>query len=206
MSTRRGLTIGAIVATALLMLFATVSTAAGATRFGSKLTNDVQPSNGQPPHSCIDPADPPFPTCTWVMGEAYQRANGGHKAPRNGTIDKVRVIACEPGSFRLQLAKLKPALERAKIVRNGPQVQYQGDPDGCDDEVYKVSVVNVPNFHINKGEVIAIKTKRTGALRCSSGGDNIFEFYSPPLPVGGNFRDATGTDGCWLLVELQYTN
>jgi hypothetical protein len=202
----RGLTIATIVAMTMLLVLGTIGTAAAATRFGSKLANDVQPSNGSPPHSCIDPEDPPFPACTWVMGEAYGRPNGGHKAPRDGTIDKVRVIACEPGSFWAGRARLKPAVDKAKQLSRGPKVNFQGDPDGCDDETYSVNVVNVPNFHIEKGDVISIKTKTTGSLRCSSGGDNIYEFYSPALAVGGNFRTATDTDGCWLLVEYQYTN
>ena len=49
MTRYRGLAVVASVAITLLLLLATVGTAAGATRFGSKLTNDVQPSNGSPP-------------------------------------------------------------------------------------------------------------------------------------------------------------
>ena len=40
------------------------------------------------------------------------------------------------------------------MLRGGPTVSFQGDPDEClDDDVFTVNVVNVPNFHINKGEV-----------------------------------------------------
>jgi hypothetical protein len=171
-------------------------------RFGSLLTTDTQPSNATPAHWCNDPEPEPHPVCSWVMQEAYGRPDGGHKAPKNGVIGKVRVIACEPGSFRIQLAKSKPAQGTAKVLRNGPNVSFPGDPDGCDDEIYTIDIIDV-TFDIKKGEQIAIRTNRTGALRCSSGGDNTL-LFDPPLAPGNSQQAATEDDGCWMLVEFQY--
>ena len=191
-----------IVAAAVMLVTPTILSAQGPLRFGSLLTTDTQPSNATPAHWCNDPEGPPYPTCTWVMQEAYGRPDGGHKAPKAGTIGRVRVIACEPGSFKIQLARSKPADDTARVVRDGPKVSYPGDPDGCDDEVYTINTINV-SFDVLKGEQIAIRTKRTGALRCSSGGSNTL-LFDPPLVPGGSTTEATETDGCWMLVEFQY--
>ena len=191
-----------VLAAAALLVTPAMTSSAGPVRFGSKLTTNNQPSNASPAHWCDDPDPAPHPTCTWVMMEAYGRPDGGHKAPKDGTIRKVRVIACQPGSFRIQLARSKPAEDKARVLRNGPIINYPGDPDGCDNEFYTINKINV-NFHVNKGEQIAIRTKRTGTLRCSSGGDNIL-LFDPPLAPGDNLRTATEGDGCFMLVEFQY--
>jgi hypothetical protein len=198
--------VGVVIASTLLLLLGTVSTAAGATRFGAKLDGTRQPSNAESGWWCDDNDEAlPNPTCTWVSTEAFGRPNGGFKAPRDGTIDKVRVVSCFPDSFRIQIARAKPADEKARVLRNGPTVSFQGDPDECqDDDIFKVSVVNVPNFHINKGEVIAFKDKETGALYCSGGG-TVLTFH-PPLVAGGSFQTSDESESCFLLVEYQYTN
>ena len=192
----------ALIITAAVLLLTPSAMSAAPVRFGSLLTTDTQPSNATPAHWCNDPEPEPHPNCTWVMMEAYGRPDGGHKAPKDGTIGKVRVIACEPGNFRIQLAKSKPAFDQARVVRNGPYVSFPGDPDGCDDDIYTINVINV-DFQVFKGEQIAIRTKRTGALRCSSGGDNTL-LFDPPLAAGGPLTTAPEGDGCWMLVEFQY--
>jgi hypothetical protein len=133
------------------------------------------------------------------MNEAYGRPNGGHKSPKDGTIIKIRLIAGAPGSFRLQIVRAHetPGGFVAKAVRNGPRIEYQGQPDP--NEPYKVEVFNV-NVHVNKGDRLAIKAKKTSTLRCSSGGPNTLQF-APPLVVGEGFKDEFDTDGCWMLIE-----
>ena len=202
MTRHRGLTVATFVATALL--FATVSTAAGATRFGAKLQGDQQPANAESGKWCDNDEELPNPTCTWVSLEALDRPNGGFKAPRAGTIDKVRVVSCIPGSFKIQIAKAKPAEERARVLRSGPKVTFPGTQEQCDEFDYPVQVRNVPNFHINKNELIAFKAKKTGALYCSGGGTVLT--FDPPLQAGGGFRTATEDESCFMLVEYQYTN
>ena len=93
----------ASIAAVSLALAQVLSVSAAPVRFGAKLTTDTQP---QPALWCDEPnEDPPHPTCTWVMNEAYGRPSGGHKAPKAGTIGKVRLMSCEPGSLKVQVAR-----------------------------------------------------------------------------------------------------
>jgi hypothetical protein len=177
-------------------VFAASSAAANATFFfGSKLDSTVQPSNAESAHPCGHPAR----ACTWVMNQAYGRPNGGHKSPHPGTITKIRLIAGDAGSFRLQIVRARETDTgfEAKVVRNGPKISYLGQPDP--NEPYKVEVFRV-HVPVSKGDRLAIKAKKTSTLRCSSGGPNTL-LFDPPLVVGTGFHDNFDEDGCWMLIE-----
>ena len=163
--------------------------------FGSKPTSQMQPSNSLPAHKCNQAADP----CTWVMLEGYTLGNGvgSPKAPKDGTIHQLKLIAGGPGHFRFELAKVHPNLQEAKIVRKGPRIRYQGQHGGG--STFDVETFNV-NVPVDRGEYIAIKARKTSALRCSSGGANTLQFV-PPLGVGGSFKTASSDDGCWMLIQ-----
>lgn len=186
-----------IIVLAAIALVALPAQGMAATKFGAKLTPDVQPSNASEPHSCIPDEDVPSTTCTRVLMDAYGRPDQP-MAPKSGKIKRLRLIAGAPGSFRLQIVKANPMNEQAKLVRNGPQINYlgQADPDA---ETYTVESFKV-NVAVKKGEYLAIKSKSTSTLRCSSGGPNQLIFL-PPLAMGNPFAPATDTDGCWLLLE-----
>lgn len=193
--TRRIALVLALAATALMVV-----PAAGmaASKFGAKLNSTIQPSNSLPAQKCVfgQPAEP----CTRVSMDAYNNA-GHEQAPKDGVIDKVKLIAGGPGNFRLQLAKAKPNQDKAKIVEQGPKLHYQGqDPQW--DEPYEVESFNV-NVPVKEGEYLAIKSRKTSMLRCSSGGPNQF-LFQPALSVGGPFQTLDYTDGCWLLLEAVY--
>jgi hypothetical protein len=194
--------LGLTMAVVLVLTQALTATAAPL-RFGARLTTDTQP---QPALWCDEPNDTaPHADCTWIMNVAHQR-NGGHKAPRAGTIGRVRLMSCEPGSFRVQVARQVPGTSRYRVVKNGPLVRYQGDRQGCGDEddfVYRIESF-ATSFTVAKGDRIAIKAKRTGTLRCGGGGPNTL-LFDPPLVAGGTARQLTDTQGCLLLVEWQYT-
>jgi hypothetical protein len=168
-------------------------------KFGSKLNPTVQPSNSLPGLRCSQEAPGP---CTMVQNEAYGRPDGGELAPKTGTIKKIRLIAGGPGSFKLQIAKVKRSTlfgtNEAKVVANGPRISYQGQT-GANEEAgaYRVETFDV-NVPVKKGQQLALKGNITSMIRCSSGGDNTL-IYTPPL--GSAFRPATSTDGCWLLME-----
>lgn len=173
--------------------------AAAPVKFGSKLNPTVQPSNSLPGLRCGQEAPGP---CTMVQNEAYGRPDGGELAPKTGTIRKIRLIAGGPGSFKLQIAKVKRSTlfgtNEAKVVHNGPRIDYQGQTeDNFEDGSYRVETfaVDVP---VKKGQQLALKGNTTSMVRCSSGGDNTL-LYTPPL--GGSFRPASETDGCWILME-----
>ena len=168
--------------------------AAGAS-FGSKLDKTVQPSNASSAHEC---EASPGSKCTWVMGEAYGNP-GGEQAPRSGYLRKLKLVAGESGSFRLQI--VKTTIDgHTKIKRSGPKIAYQGqsqanyDNDSYNVEKYKTHV------KIKAGERLAIKTAATSTLRCSSGGDNTLQ-HSPPLKKRDGKRIYDETDGCWMLIE-----
>ena len=190
-------------AMAAVLAFTQVLTVGAATgRFGAKLSPDTQP---QPALWCDEPNDtPPHDDCTWILNEAFGRPTSGHKAPKAGTIGRVRLMSCSPGSFRVQVARRVPTTSPAKyrVRKNGKLISYQGDLDQCDDETYRIEGFPT-NFTVNKGDRIAIKAKRTGTLRCGSGGDHTLQF-TPPLVAGGNARKPTDDEGCFLLIEWVY--
>lgn len=182
--------LAAILAT--LMLAAVSPMASGAaTRFGARLDSQTQPDGGT--QSC-----PQAKSCTWIQAEAYQRADG-LKAPKDGRITKIRVIAGNKGgSFRPVLARIKNNGSQAKVVVRGPQLNYAKQPDL--DPPYKVQVFTV-NMTVHKGDVLGIEARSTSLLRCS--GANLPQFQ-PALTVGGGFKNQTSDTGCYLLIEAQY--
>jgi hypothetical protein len=188
---RRFVPVALVVAAAALM----VAPASGmAFRFGSELTPDTQPSNAGDGHECA-----PNPgTCTWAQNEAYGRPDGGHLSPYTGKLKSVRLIAQVPGSFQLQIVKVQPD-NSAKVVRQGPTINYQGQPAG-DPDTYTIEEFPVGKLPIKRGQSLAIKTTSTSLVRCSSGGDNSL-IYNPPLAPGAGFRATDADDGCWLLLE-----
>jgi hypothetical protein len=184
---------------ALALTIAPATASAAPVKFGSMLNPTVQPSNSLPGLTCSQEAAGP---CTMVQNEAYGRPDGGELAPKTGTIKKIRLIAGGPGSFKLQIAKVKRSTlfgtNEAKVVANGPRIAYQGQSElNFEDDSYNVETfaVNVP---VMKGQQLALKGNITSMVRCSSGGDNTL-IYTPPL--GSAFRPATNTDGCWILME-----
>ena len=167
-------------------------------KFGSELNETVQPSNSLPGLDCA----PMQPQCSFVQNEAYGRPDGGEKAPRAGTLKRVRVIAGGPGSFKLQLVKSKAvgSVWKSRVKAIGPKINYTGQsPDNWDTDNYKVESFRV-DIPIKTGWRLAMKSRTTSAIRCSSGGDNTL-IHTPPLVRRAPFASATGDDGCWMLIE-----
>jgi len=175
-----------------------------ATSFGAKLTPDIQPSNAETAHPCDPNADEAGEPCTRVLMDAYGRPDQPN-APKSGKIKRIKLIAGEAGTFRLQIVKANPATQQAKLVRNGPVINYQGQPVlGEEDdpaESYNVEKFKV-NVKVKKGQYLAIESTETSTMRCSSGGPNQL-IFSGPLQLGSPFRSADETDGCWLLIEAR---
>jgi len=183
----------------IAMTIVPATSMAAPVKFGSKLNPTVQPSNSLPGLKCSQEAPGP---CTMVQNEAYGRPDGGELAPKTGTIKKIRLIAGGPGSFKLQIAKVKRSTlfgtNEAKVVYNGPRISYQGQTEANDESgSYRVETFDV-NVPVKKGQQLALKGNITSMIRCSSGGDNTL-VYTPTL--GSSFRPATSTDGCWILME-----
>jgi hypothetical protein len=189
-------TLKAAVATALVALAAVPASSLGATKFGAELTPDTQPSNSSTQGHPCELNDPSL--CTRVSMEAYGRPDGGEVAPKNGTIKRISVISQGPDTFRFELAKAKPAGEKAKVVYRSRKLHTQGQADPNAD-TYTVETFKV-DAAVKKGMYLATESKRSSMLRCSSGGPNQL-LFQPALPLSGPFETATDTDGCWLLLE-----
>ena len=182
---------------------------AAVSAFGAKLTTSSQPT---PPERCSDNGDiPAGANCTWVATTAFE--NGDHfKAPKDGTIRHLKLISCVAGSFTLQMARVQPAAHKAKVVRNGPTINYAADPrqtdgdpetfcggDEGDDYIIQSFAVNVP---VKMGDFIAVRAKRLGFVH-NSGGGNTF-LFAPPLAPGGAFQVADDESSADLLLRLTY--
>jgi hypothetical protein len=174
---------------ALLMAVQAATASAGTTKFGSKVSaNDSQPHPGQ---YCSNDHET---NCTWVLVEGYHNPDRTN-APRDGVIDKIRLVASGPGTFKLFIARAKPNSDEAKIVRAGPIIEYEG---GRTVPPYNVETFNV-NVPVNEGDYLAIRAKRPKFLNCS--GQQVLT-YQPPLPVGGPFEESDpNSPGCTLLLQ-----
>ncbi len=169
----RRLGISGLLALLMLVSIAPLSVSASTpVRFGAKLTHSTQPTGKE---SCDDYAGVHNnATCTWVAVEAFE--NGGHeRAPKDGTIGKVRLISCQGGSFVVQVARARQSQHKAKVVRNGPKLTYVQDtqPGGCggiNGDNYKIQSFSV-SLKVSKGDYIAVKAPAIGFLHNSSSGD-----------------------------------
>ncbi len=194
----RGRTMSRVAAATFTVLLVAISassvSAASPVRFGAKLTSNTQPSNSSPAHDCEPTAGDP---CTRVMTQALGRNTP--KAPKDGTIGKIRLIAGDAGSIRVYIAKIKDGTQ-AKVVRKGPKLSFSGQPDNMNG--YKVESFSV-NIPVHQGEVLAFRSTTTSVLRCNSGGNHQL-LFQPVLAVGGSYQQADDTDGCYMLIEAQY--
>jgi hypothetical protein len=179
------------------------ATAATQTFFGAKLSSQTQPSNAENGQSCDENAGIPHgATCTWVAISAFE--NGSHwLAPRTATVHHLKLVSCVKGQFRIRLAQANPSTRKAKIVADGPLINFKGQSPcgGINGDHFIVQSFKV-KLPVKKGEFIAINAQKTGTLSCS-GGDG-FLLYAPKLPVGGPFKKSHSGASCDLLVQLSY--
>jgi hypothetical protein len=170
--------------------------------FGAKLTPHLQPSNafgGQP-------CQPNAVACTRVMTEARNRGDAAltaEIAPKNGTIGHIKLIGGVPGKFRLQIVKAKPNQGKAKLVRNGPVIHYNGQ--GTDEDQGPPYVVeSFPvKVKVDKGDYLAVKAKEISFEYCSGGSRGQITF-EPPLKASKRFKHTSQKDDCLMLLEAVY--
>ncbi len=181
---------------ALLGVFGALSVAlvgaeaAGQERFGSRLNHQLTP-----PAFCDQ--NNRARICTWLL-EIGQKNVGGTRAPRDGTIGKIRLMACTPGTFVLQIAR-KTQNDRARVIRTGPLINYDGDNRNCTTQNFQIEefAVNVP---VQQGDFLAVVANRVSFIYNASGDGSIL--FSPPLPDGGGLRAANDNlsgDGFLML-------
>ena len=198
---RRSIRVYSVLAAVLVLMAQSVAVEAAPVRFGSKLTNSngsvVQPANA--PRECDVTGPNEGDPCTVVSLRAKGYNVGTkEKAPKDGTIHKVRLVAAHAGSFRLYFAKAHPGSDEAKVVKKGPVISFNGD----NSSPYTIEVKNV-NISVKKGWYIAVKDSRFETVTCTSGSQVLMEFQ-PPLVVGNPYQTEDDHNGCYLLVQLQY--
>lgn len=177
-----------------LTLALTTSPSAGQEVFGSKLNHQLTPAA-----SCEQ--NNKAKICTWLL-EIGQNNVGKERAPRDGTIGKIRLMACNPGTLVLQIARAQPAKDKAKVVSSGPLINYEGDKRNCNSQNFQIEefAVSVP---VRQGDFLAVAANSVSFIYNSSGDGSIL--FDPPLPDGGPVRDA-GDDldgGGFLMLQAE---
>jgi hypothetical protein len=174
-----------------------------ALKFGAKLRNPdgsvIQPTAPKGGFSCKQ-ADSSLGNgqCTRVAVGFDRGSPGNHvKAPKNGVIKKINVVASGPGKFRLFLDRVRGGNE-AKARKKGPSLSYSGDSTAP----YTIEHLPV-HLRVKRGDYLSIQARRTSMLSCTSGSVRQL-LFEPPLAVGNPLKAADGTDDCSLLIQATY--
>jgi hypothetical protein len=139
--------------------------------------------------------------CTFVLFQAQKRP-GKERAPRDGIIDTIRLVACAPGqSFVLQVVRRQGTTENFKAIRSGPVINYKGTTRNCtasnNFDIETFSNLNVP---IKQGDYLAVVATQVRFHYSASSGDSLV--FNPPLADGGLFRSTGGAEG-FLMMQAQ---
>jgi len=205
-SSRRGVRGIAVVLATLGMLFmAAQPVGASSTKFGAVLSTNTQPSNS--PTNCDHQLTGNDGTdkCTWIEANAYNSGGSGipgAQAPKNGTINKVKLISCHSGSFTLFIAHFNQSTHVGSVVAQGPKISYTGQ---CTNTSYTIQKYSFSAITVHTGDYLAIRGASVGFVRCDQGSLHI-ALYKPPLTVGGGSASMTGDSGCYLLLEAVYSS
>lgn len=178
------------------------------TKFGAHLTNN-DGSTEQPTtkRNCQQDANALDSTkkCDRIAVR-YQDTGAvqGHiKAPRKGTLRRIKLVALNKGSFRLELGRAKSlngSDGKGRIVRRNKTIHYKSSVDG---NGYKIQTFRI-KMKVKKGDLLAIRSNSTSMLQCTSGSTEQL-LFQPLLPVGGPFVDNIGhRSNCTLLLQAIY--
>lgn len=173
----------------------------GATFFGSAL--DHEPT---PPERCR--ANNVAELCSWVLVRG--RSPGHEAAPKAGTIVKLRLLSCTPGTFILQLARAAPAKHAARVLTSGPLINYKGDARNCDGRESGFIIETFPlnggvGIPVHTGDYLSVVASKVGFIYSSGDREDVF---NPPLPDGGvtRFTTNTGLGSGILLLQAIYND
>jgi hypothetical protein len=191
--------LGGLLALSVLMLLTVQPVSAASVKFGAKLVAGTFPSNAYTGQLCDHEIDGGSDTyaCTWILQTAF---NGGSAtAPKNGFINKVRIVNGQGGSFKFVVAR-KNASGQFKVLRTSAKIYYSTDQ--CDPDC-SVHAHSISPLQVSTGDYIGIKAAKTSMLRCDSGGNKI-ALFTPPLAVGGAYTTPTDFSGCFLMLQAMY--
>jgi len=201
--------VSTLICSAIAIAALVIVPAAGATtKFGSDLkNNDGSVTQATDTRNCQQDANPLDSTqkCDRIAVQ-YQDTGAIQSnitAPKNGTIDKLKLVALHKGKFKFELGDVKNlngANGKGKIVAHGPRVEYGSSISGPG---YKIQTFDV-NVPVHKGDYLAIKSRKTSLLKCQSGSTEQL-LFQPTLPVGGPFESNLGhRSNCTLLLQAVY--
>src|SRR4051812_23387741 len=192
----------------LIALLGFTATAQALTKFGSDLRNKdgsvTQPTgnrNCQQDANALDASKP----CDRVAVQFLDTGSpgGNIKAPKDGVIKRLNLVALTKGSFRFELAHVKKFHGdngKAKIVHRGDKIKYKSSVHG---QHYDIQTFRV-HQRVHKGEYLAIKSRKTSMLKCQSGSTEQL-LFQPVLQVGGPFTSNAGhRSNCTLLLRAVY--
>jgi hypothetical protein len=191
-------------AAAIIALLGFAATAQALTKFGSDLHNKdgsvVQANGARNCQQDANPLDASKP-CDRVAVQFLDTGSpgGNIKAPKDGVIKRLNLVALQQGHFRFELAKVKNFHGdngKAKLVDRGDKISYKADPS------------HIQTFHVHqkvdKGDYLAIKAKKTSLMRCQSGSTEQL-LYQPVLGLKDPFTNNLGhRSNCTLLLRAVY--
>jgi hypothetical protein len=194
---------------ALIALLGFAASAQALTKFGADLRNNdgsvTQPTgnrNCQQDANALDASK----QCDRVAVQFLDTGSpgGNKKAPKDGIIKRLNLVALTKGHFRFELAKVKNFHGgdngKAKIVHRGPRIDYESSVSGND---YKIQTFHV-HEKVHKGEYLAIRSRKNSMLKCQSGSTEQL-LFQPLLPLNGPFTSNQGhTSNCTLLLRAVY--
>jgi hypothetical protein len=201
-------TTGMLGGAALIALLGFAGAAQASTKFGADLRNSngsvTQPTGNRNCQQDANPLNASKP-CDRVAVQYLDTGSpgGNRKAPRDGKIVKLKLVALAKGHFRFELARAKNLhgdTGKAKIVDRGRKIDYKSSIHGNDYEIQRFHI----NQHVDKGDYLAIKSRKTSLLKCQSGSTEQL-LFQPLLPVGGPFESNDGhRSNCTLLLQAVY--
>lgn len=184
------------------------ASAQAATKFGADLAGGPQPQNAAQDCGQTSPALEATEPCTRIAYNFNEAGpiNGNSKAPRDGTIDKLKLIAQQSGRFTFQLGRLRnldanSGTGQGRITRSGGKIDYDAS-DSKRGAGYQIQTFNV-DVTVKKNEYIAVKAREFSAQTCSSGSERQLVFQPPPA-VGGSFQANDADENCSMLVQAVY--
>jgi hypothetical protein len=191
--------LAAVLALAAMFVIAVSPVSAANAKVGAKLSPGIFPSNAYPGTLCDHELDGGSDVyqCTWILNQAF--GGGTVTAPRNGFINKIKVINGQGGALKFVIAQKSGT--QFRVLRMSAKINYSTDqcnPD-CSVHTYTIS----PAMQISTGNYIGIQATKTSTLRCDSGGPKIL-LFRPPLGVNGPLTSPTDDSGCWLLLTAVY--
>jgi hypothetical protein len=199
----RGLAV--VLAVLWLTVLAGQPVQASPAHFGANLTGNIFVNNAYPGSTCdhLLTGGSGTAKCTWIEANAFNTGGSGvpgAQAPKDGYVNKIKLIAGKGGSFTLQIAHFNQSTHKGQVVTTGPKITYATDP--CPSNC-SVQTFNISQIKVHKGDYLAIRTSKASLLDCFSGSLHT-ALFKPPLVAGNPQVTETGDDGCYMLLQAVY--